>query len=178
MGWDVVEDAKSLVVILDQIKAPALTRLNTEDDTPSLAFSPALQASASHLDLPEPENRKRAVDTVTSLSRDSLALRTGTSRPFASLQRRRRRSPRADCSCSSPPRRPARSRPQTIVLLMIRHQKNPRTRGRDRPSVPPTSPSRPWTLPTTIFCVLTGSAILGFAILGRALSALGWIRPG
>jgi hypothetical protein len=118
-GVDVVEDAKSLVIILDQIKAPALTRLNTEDDTPSLAFSPALQASASHLDLPEPENRKRAVDTVTSLSRDSLALRTGTLRPFASLQRRRRRSPRADCSCSSPPRRPARSRPQTIVLLMI-----------------------------------------------------------
>ncbi|KAJ7116667.1 hypothetical protein C8R44DRAFT_793038 [Mycena epipterygia] len=112
--------------------------------------------------------------------RDFSDLRTGTSRPFASLQRRRKRVPRTPGSRSSPPRR-SRA-PQTIVLnIYDSRPKKLRARYADPPDPPlsiPASYSYPPAPPNDKDPRLDWVHDPRLRDLSRALTALGWVRPG
>ncbi|KAJ7192385.1 hypothetical protein B0H12DRAFT_1246166 [Mycena haematopus] len=112
-------------------------------------------------------------------SHDLSSLCTGTSQLFASLQRCRRRSsctPRSRFSSSWEP-----GRPQTIVLQIYDSTaKIPHTHYRDGPSSFSTSQFTPMSPPTQKqpSLSLDWDRDPRLCDLGRALTALGWVRPG
>ncbi|KAF8196820.1 hypothetical protein K438DRAFT_1760288 [Mycena galopus ATCC 62051] len=110
--------------------------------------------------------------------RDFSDLRTGTPHPFASLQRRHRRAPHAFGPHSSPPR--SSRTPKTIILNI--YDSNPETsrvRYTTRSAFAPRSHPRP---PTSTFddqnLRLDWGLDPRLRDLSRALTALGWVRPG
>ncbi|KAJ7463103.1 hypothetical protein B0H11DRAFT_87167 [Mycena galericulata] len=110
--------------------------------------------------------------------RDFSELSSGTAHPFASLQRRNRRSPRGYASRSPPARK---TRPQTVILKIYDSTQLPKKhtpRYCSRPLEPPTSRPRPTARPLCDDPCLEWDHDPRLRDLGRALTALGWVRPG
>jgi hypothetical protein len=119
---------------------------------------------------------------TTTFTRDFSDLRTETLRPFASLQRRHRRAPRGPGSCLSTPRSPRAPQtriPQTIVLnIYDLKPKTPRARNADAPLSIPALHSYPLAPPYDRDARLDWGHDPRLRDLSRALTALGWVRPG
>ncbi|KAJ7510307.1 hypothetical protein B0H11DRAFT_2216115 [Mycena galericulata] len=113
--------------------------------------------------------------------RDFSDLSSGTPRPFASLQRRHRRTPRTP---DSHPSRARKSRPQTIVLKIYNSTQSPTKYTPSYcggPLIPPASRSHPAACPPGDKDPppsLEWDHDPRLRDLGRALTALGWVRPG
>ncbi|KAK6984323.1 hypothetical protein R3P38DRAFT_2576111 [Favolaschia claudopus] len=112
--------------------------------------------------------------------RDFSALRSGDSKPFSSLQRRHRRSPRGRCARSSPSiasRTPAV--PQTFVLNIYPSDSISKTARADPRDKRPSPPTRPAPSSTSVDSpTLAWDHDPRLRDLSRALTALGWVRPG
>ncbi|KAJ7678191.1 hypothetical protein DFH06DRAFT_1168122 [Mycena polygramma] len=128
-----------------------------------------------HEALELPPNDQRSPPSPLTFTRDFSDLRTGLAPPFASLRRRHRRATRTP---SSTPPNPRRSRtPQTIVLKI--YDTKPKTMRAKYPILPiPTS--RPPPLASTYDKAprLDWDRDPRLCDLSRALTALGWVRPG
>lgn len=144
-------------------------------ELPPAARDEDLDAEVWH-DAPEPPAPSPPSPSPTTFTRDFSDLRTGTSRPFASLQRRRRRAPRAPGPCSSSPR--TSHAPQTIVLNI--YDSGPKI-PRARYAVPSLSIPTPHSHPPAPTCNRNSRLDWGhdprLRDLSRALTALGWVRP-
>lgn len=158
-------------------RPPPVTTTATQTD-PFLPPSPpplhhdslATQTDPSGVPSPHPVPLSVSPPSSAYSPRDFSDLSSGTSHPFASLQRRHRRSPRTPCSRSPPtPRTPRR---QTTIILKISDSTSSLTKDLDNPPalVPQldtrSSPSLEWHCDPRL------------RDLSRALTALGWVRPG
>ncbi|KAJ7661324.1 hypothetical protein DFH06DRAFT_1192044 [Mycena polygramma] len=113
--------------------------------------------------------------TPPSFTRDLSGLRTACARPFASLQRRHRRANRTpDSSFKTPPRRVRL--PQTVVLKF--YETRQKTRRAQYPIPIPTSRPPPLAFPYDKAPRLDWDRDPRLCDLSRALTALGWVRPG
>ncbi|KAK7050620.1 hypothetical protein R3P38DRAFT_2763901 [Favolaschia claudopus] len=146
------------------------------DVLPFYDSSPATPASEKE-SLPLTHEKVLSTRSPTFI-RDFSALSSGDSKPFSSLQRRHRRSPRARCARSSPSiasRTPAV--PQTFVLnIYPLISKTARADLRDKRSSPPTRPAPSST--SVDSPTLAWDHDPRLRDLSRALTALGWVRPG
>ncbi|KAJ7615761.1 hypothetical protein DFH06DRAFT_1239542 [Mycena polygramma] len=161
----VIPPSRSFAVAATQTEAVPNT-FNRAVDTDTLCSfhpppHPVLESRIPILDA-DSENHE---PTPPSIPRDFSGLRTACARPFASLQRRHRR---ATCTPSSTPPNPRRSRtPQTITM-------------RAKYPILPIPTSRPPPLASTYDKAprLDWDRDPRLCDLSRALTALGWVRPG
>jgi hypothetical protein len=111
--------------------------------------------------------------SLPSFPRDFSALSTGTTKPFASLQRRRRRSPRVHVTTQSHSYRPISTRRQNITGYSV----TPQHRQHSRRSPPPIFSISSSTIPSgQLPAQLDWDCDPRLRDLGRALAALGWVR--
>ncbi|KAK6985180.1 hypothetical protein R3P38DRAFT_3102102 [Favolaschia claudopus] len=123
------------------------------------------------------ENPKAHPAPAPALLRDFSSLRSDVSNPFGSLRRRHQRSPRAYSfhSCPSPTSR-IPNRPRTFVLNI--YPSTSKTAYADRDRRPPPSTTFTPSLDPTAHSSLAWDHDPRLRDLSRALTALGWVRPG
>ncbi|KAK7045052.1 hypothetical protein R3P38DRAFT_2766581 [Favolaschia claudopus] len=123
------------------------------------------------------ENQKAHPAPAPALRRDFSSLRSDVSNPFGSLRRRHRRSPRAYSSHSSPsPTSRIPNRPRTFVLNI--YPSTSKTAYADHDRRPPPSTTFTPSLDPTAHSSLAWDHDPRLRDLSRALTALGWVRPG
>ncbi|KAJ7678285.1 hypothetical protein DFH06DRAFT_1168333 [Mycena polygramma] len=164
VGWTLATEKCVLKASKQCVPGPTLPSLYNDLDT-----------EIWHEALELPPDDERSPPSPLTFTRDFSDLRTGLARPFASLRRRHRRATR---TLSSTPPTPRRSRtPQTIVLKI--YDTKPKTMRAKYPILPiPTS--RPPPLASTYDKAprLDWDRDPRLCDLSRALTALGWVRPG
>ncbi|KAJ7147881.1 hypothetical protein C8R43DRAFT_1129439 [Mycena crocata] len=145
---------------------------STHDSSSSCIDHPSPSAPSVPYDASATYVEPPSTPTSNIPRRDFSALRSETSHPFKSLQRRHRRSSRTPRSRRSM----HRAHRQTIVLhIYDSHSKNPDPTAHERPpTVPPSFPCPP---PTASGGALDWDRDPRLRDLGRALTALGWVPP-
>lgn len=171
----VIPPSRSFAVAATQTEAVPNTFNCAVDTDTHCSFNPpphpVLESRIPLLDA-DSENHE---PTPPSITRDFSGLRTPCARPFASLQRRHRRANRTPGSSFKT--LPQRVRPPQTVVLKF-YETRPNTRCAQHPNS--TSTSRPPPPAPTFDRAprLDWDRDPRLCDLSRALTALGWIRPG
>ncbi|KAJ7656436.1 hypothetical protein DFH06DRAFT_1199524 [Mycena polygramma] len=173
----VIPPSRSFAVAATQTEAVPNT-FNRAVDTDTLCSfhpppHPVLESRIPILDA-DSENHE---PTPPSIPRDFSGLRTACARPFASLQRRHRRANRTPTLASRFPRGAcALLKHQTVVLKF--YETRPNTRRAQHPIPTPTSRPPPPAPTFDRAPRLDWDRDPRLCDLSRALTALGWVRPG